>query len=62
MDVNSIAEAINTIYEAYVDQSETQILELQYRLTLKAYNIGKNVWQPADHIQFPMHKKFYKPG
>jgi hypothetical protein len=62
LEVTSTTEAINTIYEANVEQPETEILELQYKFILKAYNLGKNVWQSADLTQFPMHKKFCKPG
>jgi Txe/YoeB family toxin of Txe-Axe toxin-antitoxin module len=48
LDVTFIDKATNTIYEANVEQLETEILELLNNLILEAYNSDKNFWKLVD--------------
>ena len=48
-DITFIAKAIYTIYEANAEGLELQILEVQNKLTIKAYNLDKSLWKLVEH-------------
>jgi hypothetical protein len=58
LDVTFISKAITTIYEANVQQLETEILKLRNNLILKAYSLCKNFWNAADYTISTAKKNF----